>query len=78
MIKLPIMIIGYTNTPIDVELDSCRTGDATDEEYYAFGQGRAGQGLHDVCVFETDSKLLVDACNGSPGQSYFHSIVREC
>ncbi|WOH11565.1 hypothetical protein DCAR_0831054 [Daucus carota subsp. sativus] len=30
------------------------------------------------CVFETDSKLLVDACNGSSGRSYFHIIVSEC
>lgn len=30
------------------------------------------------CVFETDSKLLADACNGGSGRSYFHDIVREC
>ena len=30
------------------------------------------------CVFETDSKLLADACNGNPGRSYFHSIVGDC
>ncbi|XP_074333967.1 uncharacterized protein LOC141671586 [Apium graveolens] len=30
------------------------------------------------CVFETDSKLLADACNGNSGRSYFHIIVREC
>lgn len=30
------------------------------------------------CVFETDSKLLADTCNGSSRRSYFHNIVREC
>lgn len=30
------------------------------------------------CVFETDSKLLADACNGGSGRSYFHSIVSSC
>lgn len=30
------------------------------------------------CVFETDAKLLVDACSGNKGRSYFHSIVNEC
>lgn len=30
------------------------------------------------CIFETDSKLLADACNGSVGRSYFHSIVTDC
>lgn len=29
------------------------------------------------CIFETDSKLLADACNGSPWQSYFHIIVSD-
>ena len=30
------------------------------------------------CVFETDSKLLAEAFNGRGGNSYFHSIVKEC
>lgn len=30
------------------------------------------------CVFESDSKLLVEAVNGSMGKSYFHTIVSEC
>ena len=30
------------------------------------------------CVIETDSKLLADAYNGTPGRSYFHSIVNDC
>ena len=30
------------------------------------------------CIFETDSKLTVDACNGGSGNSNFHSIVKEC
>ncbi|XP_074360438.1 uncharacterized protein LOC141700630 [Apium graveolens] len=29
-------------------------------------------------VFETDSKLLAEACNGNPGRSYFHSIIVDC
>lgn len=31
-----------------------------------------------VCVFETDSKFLADACNGGTGKFYFHTIVRNC
>ncbi|KAL8093405.1 hypothetical protein AgCh_035325 [Apium graveolens] len=30
------------------------------------------------CVFETDSKLLADACKGEQGRSYFHTIVWDC
>lgn len=30
------------------------------------------------CIFETDSKLLADACNGDYGKSNFHSIVTDC
>lgn len=30
------------------------------------------------CVFETDSKQVVDACKGGAGKSNFHSIVAEC
>lgn len=30
------------------------------------------------CVFETDARLLVDACYGSKGKSYFHIIVSDC
>lgn len=30
------------------------------------------------CVFETDSKLLVNACQGVQGRSYFHTIVLDC
>ena len=30
------------------------------------------------CVFETDSYVLADACNGSPGRSLFDIIVRDC
>ena len=30
------------------------------------------------CVIETDSQILVDACNGGPGESYFSIIVRDC
>lgn len=29
-------------------------------------------------VFETDSKLLADACNGGQEKSYFHSIFKDC
>lgn len=32
----------------------------------------------DWCVFESDSKQLVDACNGQQGASYFHTIVSDC
>lgn len=30
------------------------------------------------CIFETDSKLLADACQNGSGRSYFHSIVDDC
>ncbi|XP_074356529.1 uncharacterized protein LOC141696263 [Apium graveolens] len=30
------------------------------------------------CVFECDAKLLVDAVNGSRGNTYFHAIVEDC
>ncbi|XP_074337198.1 uncharacterized protein LOC141674388 [Apium graveolens] len=30
------------------------------------------------CIFETDSKLLADACKGEQGRSYFHTIVLDC
>lgn len=30
------------------------------------------------CIFESDSKLLVEAVNGGIGKSYFHTIVNEC
>ncbi|XP_074352699.1 uncharacterized protein LOC141691846 [Apium graveolens] len=30
------------------------------------------------CIFETDSKLLVDACEGVQGRSFFHTIVLNC
>lgn len=33
---------------------------------------------YDYCVFESDSKQLVDACNGQEGESYFHTIVSDC
>lgn len=33
---------------------------------------------YDCCIFESDSKLLVDACKGLDGASYFHTIVSDC
>ena len=30
------------------------------------------------CIIETDSQILIDACNGGPGESYFGTIVRDC
>lgn len=30
------------------------------------------------CIFETDAKLLANACKGEQGRSYFHTIVRDC
>lgn len=30
------------------------------------------------CLIETDCKVLVDACNGGPGEAYFGTIVKEC
>ncbi|KAL8102066.1 hypothetical protein AgCh_026811 [Apium graveolens] len=30
------------------------------------------------CSFETDAKLLVNACKGEHGRSYFHTIVKDC
>lgn len=30
------------------------------------------------CVFETDSKVLVLACNGQGGETYFHTITFDC
>lgn len=33
---------------------------------------------YDYCVFEYDSKQLVDTCNGQEGESYFHTIVSDC
>lgn len=30
------------------------------------------------CVFETDSKTLVQACNGASGDSFFGTIVDDC
>ncbi|XP_074352387.1 uncharacterized protein LOC141691556 [Apium graveolens] len=30
------------------------------------------------CIFETDAKLLADACKGAKGMSYFHTIVENC
>lgn len=30
------------------------------------------------CVFETDAKLLADACRGVQGCSFFHTIVLDC
>lgn len=32
----------------------------------------------DQCIFESDCKSLVDACNGGTGASYFHTIVLDC
>ncbi|XP_074342828.1 uncharacterized protein LOC141680525 [Apium graveolens] len=33
---------------------------------------------YDYCIFESDSKLLVEACKGGDGVSYFHTIVSDC
>lgn len=30
------------------------------------------------CLVETDLKVLVDACNGKPGEAYFGNIVLNC
>lgn len=30
------------------------------------------------CIFETDAKMVVDACKGTQGRSYFHTIVLDC
>lgn len=30
------------------------------------------------CVFESDSKCLVTACNGSPGEAFFGTLVSDC
>ncbi|XP_074378458.1 uncharacterized protein LOC141719995 [Apium graveolens] len=30
------------------------------------------------CVFETDAKLLAEACKGTNGRSFFHTIVLDC
>lgn len=30
------------------------------------------------CIFETDAKMLADACKGVPGRSFFHTIVLDC
>lgn len=30
------------------------------------------------CMFETDAKLLADACKGVQGRSFFHKIVLDC
>ena len=30
------------------------------------------------CVFESDSKLLIDAIHGQNGDSLFHTIVEDC
>lgn len=32
----------------------------------------------DHCIFESDSKSLVDACKRDHGVSYFHTIVSDC
>ena len=29
-------------------------------------------------VFETDAKILADACKGVQGRAYFHTIVLDC
>ncbi|XP_074346112.1 uncharacterized protein LOC141684874 [Apium graveolens] len=33
---------------------------------------------HKNCVFETDSRVLVQACNRAPDNSYFGTIVGDC
>lgn len=33
---------------------------------------------HKRCIFETDSKLLAEACKGVKGRAYFHTIVFDC
>lgn len=33
---------------------------------------------YEMCVFETDSKVLVHACNGDRGESRFGTIVDDC
>lgn len=33
---------------------------------------------YDHCIFQTDSKLLVEACKGTDGVSYFHTIALDC
>ncbi|XP_074378613.1 uncharacterized protein LOC141720155 [Apium graveolens] len=30
------------------------------------------------CIFELDSKIVLDACNGGSGRSIFYSIIAEC
>lgn len=30
------------------------------------------------CIFETDAKVVVDACKGDRGRSYFDIIVMNC
>ena len=30
------------------------------------------------CIMETDSQVLVQACNGSPGEAIFGTIVGDC
>lgn len=32
----------------------------------------------DHCIFESDSKVLVEACKENRGESYFHTIVSDC
>lgn len=29
------------------------------------------------CIFETDSKLLVNACKGEHGKSFFHTTIKD-
>ncbi|XP_074344601.1 uncharacterized protein LOC141683748 [Apium graveolens] len=33
---------------------------------------------YDHCIFQTDSKLLAEACKGIDGASYFHTIALDC
>lgn len=33
---------------------------------------------YDHCIFQTDSKLLADACKDTDGASYFHTIALYC
>lgn len=30
------------------------------------------------CIIESDSKILVDACNGGLGEAYFGTFVKDC
>lgn len=57
-------------------------GDGDHNEEEAIGLKEAMSWVKEMqsthCVFVTDSKNLAAACNGTPGETFFESIVSDC